>query len=94
MTLTNFLVNLTLREMNLKFSLKNLPIILSTLVLLLTIPLLIWGIYQKQEIRKQAAEPAESTGFPQVDLNGDGVINNVDLKIYLERFSPSPTPAK
>lgn len=75
--------------MSLKFfSLKNLPIILSTLALLLTIPLLIWGVSQKQEIRKEAAEPQ---AFPQVDLNGDGVINNIDLRIYLEEFvSPKP----
>lgn len=75
--------------MKFKLSLANLPIILSLIVLLLTIPLLIWGVSQKQEIRKEAAEPAS---FPRVDLNGDGVINNVDLKIYLERFSPSPSP--
>jgi len=76
------------------FSLKNLPIILSLIVLLLTIPVLIWGISQKQEIRKEAAEPAGSANFPQVDLNNDGVINNVDLKIYLEKFSPRPLPIK
>lgn len=74
--------------MKFKFSLKNLPIILSTLALLLTIPLLIWGVSQRQELRKKAAEPE---AFPQVDLNGDGVVNNVDLKIYLERFA-SPQP--
>lgn len=67
------------------FSLKNLPILLSTIALLLTIPLLIWGISQKQELRKEAAEP---TNFPQVDLNNDGVINNIDLRIYLEKYSP------
>lgn len=67
------------------FSLKNLPIVLSTIALLLTIPLLIWGISQKQELRKEAAEP---TNFPQVDLNNDGVINNIDLRIYLEKYSP------
>ncbi|MBI4999193.1 hypothetical protein HZB97_00295 [Candidatus Gottesmanbacteria bacterium] len=71
------------------FSLRNLPIILSLIVLLLTIPLLIWGVSQKQEIRKEAAEPAS---FPQVDLNGDGVINNIDLKLYLQKFPTTPSP--
>lgn len=74
--------------MRFKFSVKNLPLLFSILVLLLTIPLLLWAITQKQELRKQAAEPE---GFPQVDLNGDGVVNNIDLKIYLERFA-SPKP--
>lgn len=91
MNLTNLLANPIVRLMRFKFSLSNLPIILSTLALLLTIPLLIWGVTQKQELRKQAAEPAN---FPQVDLNGDGVINNVDLRIYLEKFAPSPSPQK
>ncbi len=71
------------------FSLKNLPIIFSLLVALLVIPVLIWGISQKQELRKQAAEPQT---FPQVDLNGDGVINNIDLKLYLEKFPQTPIP--
>ncbi len=74
--------------MRLKLSLTNLPIILSLIVLLLTIPLLIWGLTQKQELRKQAAEPEN---FPQVDLNNDGVINNIDLRIYLDKFA-SPKP--
>lgn len=77
--------------MKLKFSLANLPIILSLLVLLLTIPLLLWGISTKQEIRKEAAEPQ---AFPQVDLNNDGVINNVDLRLYLEKFAPTPQPLR
>lgn len=70
------------------FALKNLPIIVSTIALILTIPLLLWGISQKQETRKNAAE-AET--FPQVDLNADGVINNIDLQIYRTRFA-TPAP--
>lgn len=73
--------------MNSKF-LKNLPIILSLIALLLTIPLLIWGVSQKQELRKKAAEPET---FPNIDLNGDGVVNSIDYRIYWEKFS-SPKP--
>lgn len=62
--------------------------IVSTIALLLTIPLLLWGISQKQETRKNAAEPQT---FPQIDLNNDGVVNNIDLQIYRQRFAP-PTP--
>ena len=70
------------------FALKNLPVIVSTVALILTIPLLLWGISQKQETRKNAAEPET---FPQVDLNADGIINNIDLQIYREKFA-SPAP--
>ncbi len=71
------------------FSLNNLPIIFSLFVAILMIPVLIWAITQKQELRKQAAEPQT---FPQVDLNGDGVVNNIDLKLYLEKFPQTPIP--
>lgn len=75
--------------MNLKiFYRKNLPIILFTLTVLFLIPLLVWAVSQRQLTKKEAAE---SLTFPQVDLNGDGVINNLDLKIYRERFT-SPKP--
>ncbi|MFH0864405.1 MAG: hypothetical protein V1858_04970 [Candidatus Gottesmanbacteria bacterium] len=65
-----------------------LPIIIFIIILLLTIPLLIWGVSQRQELRNKAA--GEDI-FPYTDLNNDGVINNVDLRIYLEKYS-SPSP--
>ncbi len=75
--------------MSLKFfALRNLPVLLSTLALLLTIPLFIWGLSQKQETRKSAAEPVS---IPQVDLNNDGVVNNIDLQIYRSKFA-TPQP--
>lgn len=74
--------------MRFKFNLSNLPILFSLLVLILIIPLLLWAVTQRQELRKQAAEPE---AFPQVDLNGDGAVNNIDLKIYMEKFA-SPKP--
>lgn len=62
--------------------------LLLIIILFLVLPLLVFAMMQNQEIRKKAAEPET---FPQVDLNGDGVINNVDLKLYLERFA-TPKP--
>ena len=61
------------------------------IVFLLLIPVLLFALSQKQEIRKRA-ETNLPVDFPQVDLNGDGVINNVDLRIYLENSSSSPKP--
>ena len=71
------------------FTLKDLPIVFSLIVLILTIPLVIFAISQSQDIRNHAAEPET---FPNVDLNNDGVVNNIDLKIYLEKFAKTPLP--
>ncbi len=65
-----------------------LPIILSSLALVIIIPVLIWAISQRQEVRKEAAG---NEAFPNIDLNNDGVVNNVDLRIYLEKYA-SPKP--
>ncbi|MCL4382471.1 MAG: hypothetical protein M1575_03455 [Patescibacteria group bacterium] len=77
--------------MSKKLLLRNLPIIIALIVLLLTIPLLLLAVTQKQDIRKEAAEPDQ---FPKVDLNNDGVINAVDFKIYQEQYAKSPQPLK
>ena len=69
---------------------KNLPIVLALFVLLLTIPVLLWGLTQRQELRNRAAEPEN---FPNVDLNNDGIVNSVDYKIYLDKFAKSPMPS-
>jgi len=76
--------------MRLNFFLKHIRLVLFILALIITIPLIIvWGIFQSQDIRNKAAEPPV---FPNVDLNNDGVINNIDLKIYQEKFAPQATP--
>lgn len=89
-SLTIFEPRLNLKLMTKKKSsdLNNLPIVISLLALVLTLPLLVWAVFQKQDTRNRAAEPEI---FPQVDLNNDGVINSVDLKIYQEKFA-SPKP--
>lgn len=67
-----------------------LPVFFSLIVLLLLFPVLLLALSQKQEIRKEAS--GTKVNFPQVDLNDDGLINNVDLRIYLENISPLPKP--